>query len=264
MPRVPLFPLNLVLFPGQNLPLHIFEQRYKDMLARCLKNQEPFGVVLIKDGGRGSRGTPHSVGTLASVLTSEELEPGRCTVSMPHRDSCFHIMTRGEDRFRITSLDRREASYLVGDIEVFPDESAPEPAMLMVGQRVAGLFDEYYREVVALMGGWQRTTNAGERTMMFDMATLEMNQARLRSTSAGEPPRSLPVPMPPEDPRALANIIAAELNVQPDVKQELLELPSALSRLQREAEILAEETPQITERLRVHYRRRFSEFGRTN
>ena len=43
MPRVPLFPLNLVLFPGQNLPLHIFEQRYKDMLQRCLQNQEPFG-----------------------------------------------------------------------------------------------------------------------------------------------------------------------------------------------------------------------------
>jgi hypothetical protein len=72
------------------------------------------------------------------------------------------------------------------------------------------------------------------------------------------------VPVLPEDPRALANVIAAELNVQPDVKQELLETPSALARLQREAEILAEETPQIAERLKLHYRRRFSEFGRTN
>lgn len=264
MPRVPLFPLNLVLFPGQSLPLHIFEQRYKDMLQYCLENQAPFGVVLMKDAGRGSRGTPHSVGTLARVMSSEELEPGRCTISMPHRDSCFHIMTRGEDRFRVTSLDRREASYLVGDIEIFPDEPAAEPAMLMVAQRVSTLFDEYYREIVALMGGWQRSTIAGERTMMFDMATLEMNQARLRASGADEPPRSLPVPILPEDPRALANVIASELNVQPEVKQELLELPSALARLQREAEILAEETPQIAERLKLHYRRRFSEFGRTN
>jgi ATP-dependent Lon protease len=256
--------LNLVLFPGQSLPLHLFEQRYQDMLHYCLENQAPFGVVLIKDGGRGSRGTPHSVGTLARVLTSEEMEPGRCTVAMPHRDSCFHITTRGEDRFRITSLDRREASYLVGDIELFPDEPAPEPAMLMVGQRVAALFDEYYREIVALMGGWQRSTHAGERTMMFDMATLEMNQARLRASGSDELSRSLPVPMLPEDPRALANVIAAELNVQLEIKQELLELPSPLARLQREAEILAEETPQITERLKLHYRRRFSEFGRTN
>jgi Lon protease-like protein len=263
MPRVPLFPLNLVLFPGQTLPLHIFEQRYKDMLQRCLQNQEPFGVVLIKDGGRGSRGTPHQVGTLARVISSQEMEPGRCTIAMPHRDSCFHIVTRGEDRFRITSLDRREASYLVGEIEIYPDESAPEPAMLMVGQRVTSLFDEYYREVVALMGGWQRSTANGERTMMFDMATLEMNQARLRSAE-GDASRSLPVPVLPEDPRALANVIASELNVQPDVKQELLEMPSALARLQREAEILADETPQIAERLKLHYRRRFSEFGRTN
>jgi Lon protease-like protein len=183
---------------------------------------------------------------------------------MPHRDSCFHITTRGEDRFRITALDRREASYLVGDVEFMPDEPAPEPAMLMVGQRVSTLFDEYYREVVALMGGWQRVINAGERTLMFDMATLEMNQARLRASGIDDPSRSLPVPVLPEDPRALANVIASELNVQPDVKQELLETPSALARLQREAEILAEETPQIAERLKLHYRRRFSEFGRTN
>ncbi|MND01079.1 hypothetical protein D3C83_199160 [compost metagenome] len=72
------------------------------------------------------------------------------------------------------------------------------------------------------------------------------------------------MPSLPAEPSALANVIAAELNVQPSVKQELLESPSALSRLQREAEILAEETPQIEERLKLHYRRRFSEFGRAN
>ena len=264
MPRVPLFPLNLVLFPGQNLPLHIFEERYKEMLQRCLKNNEPFGIVLIRDGGRMGRGTPHQVGTLARVIESEEMEPGRCTVAMPHKDSCFHIKTRGEDRFRITSLDRREASYLVGDIEPYPDEAGNEPAMLMVGQRVAALFDEYYREVVALMGGWQKEVTPGERTMMFDMATLVRGQADLSGTEGKDLSRAISVPMLPEHPGALANVIASELNVQPEVKQELLECPSALARLQREAELLAEETPQIAERLKMHYRRRFSEFGRTN
>jgi hypothetical protein len=131
--------------------------------------------------------------------------------------------------------------------------------MLMVGQRVAALFDEYYREIVALMGGWQRSTHAGERTMMFDMATLEMNQARLRASGSDELSRSLPVPMLPEDPRALANVIAAELNVQLEIKQELLELPSPLARLQREAEILAEDhgapqapLPSPVQRVRTH------------
>lgn len=264
MTRVPLFPLNLVLFPGQTLRLHIFEDRYKEMLQRCLKNQEPFGVVLMKDGGRMGRGNPHSIGTLARITEVEEVEAGRCAVAMPHRDNCYNIKTRGESRFRITALNRREASYLVGDIELYPDEPAPEPAMLMVGQRVASLFDEYYREVVALMGGWQKGATPPERTVMFDMTRLELGQLRPQPGEREDIRRSLSVPILPEDPAALANVIASELQVQPDVKQELLETPSALARLQREAELLAEETPQIAERLKMHYRRRFSEFGRAN
>ena len=47
---LPLFPLNLVLFPGMPLPLHIFEERYKAMIGECLESQMPFGVVLIRDG----------------------------------------------------------------------------------------------------------------------------------------------------------------------------------------------------------------------
>jgi hypothetical protein len=62
----------------------------------------------------------------------------------------------------------------------------------------------------------------------------------------------------------LANVVACELNVQTNVRQELLETPSALSRLQREAEILTEETPQMEERLKLQHRRRFAEFGRGN
>jgi hypothetical protein len=260
--RLPLFPLSLVLFPGQTIPLHIFEERYKAMLKRCLDDQVPFGIVLIKDGGRFGRGTPHSIGTTARVLSVEEIDAGSCLWrdQAPHRGSCFHISVRGEERFRVTAIDRREAEYLVGDVEAYPDENAPEPAMLMVAQRVAALFDEYYRGVVAMMGNWQRNTEPGERTMMFNMATL----AASPSPAIGEDPRSITVPAIPTEPVLLANTIAGELNVQPNVKQELLESPSALTRLQREAEILAEETPQIEERIKLRYRRRFGEFGRTN
>jgi Lon protease-like protein len=66
--KVPLFPLNLVLFPGQNLPLHIFEERYKAMLKKCLAEQSPFGIALIRDSGRAFRGSPHNTGTVARVL----------------------------------------------------------------------------------------------------------------------------------------------------------------------------------------------------
>jgi len=260
--RLPLFPLSLVLFPGQTIPLHIFEDRYKAMLKRCLNEQIPFGIVLIKDGGRFGRGTPHSIGTTARVMTVEEIDAGSCLWrdQAPHRGNCYHITVRGEERFRVTAIDRREAEYLVGDVEAYPDEAAPEPAMLMVAQRVSALFDEYYRGVVAMMGNWQRTTEPGERTMMFNMASLTSSPSAI----IGEDPRSITVPSIPTDPVTLANTIAGELNVQPNVKQELLESPSALTRLQREAEILAEETPQIEERIKLRYRRRFGEFGRTN
>jgi hypothetical protein len=102
--------------------------------------------------------------------------------------------------------------------------------------------------------------------MMFDMAALVNGQANLQ-TSAGESsdsPRTIAVPCLPEEPTLLASIVAVELSVQPHVKQELLEMPSALARLQREAEILAEETPQLQERLQVQHRRRFSAFGMSN
>jgi len=261
--RLPLFPLTLVLFPGQTVPLHIFEERYKAMLKRCLDEQIPFGIVLIKDGGRLGRGTPHQVGTLARVITVQEVEAGGCPMPAPHKGSCYHITVRGEDRFRVTAIARREAEYLVGDLESYADEQAPEPALLMVAQRVSALFDEYYREVVALTGGWQRSAVPGERTMIFDMGTLASGSAGLgREGEDGS--RTIIVPSLPAEPGALANVIAGELNVQPSVKQELLESPSTLTRLQREAEILAEETPQIEERLKMHYRRRFGEFGRAN
>jgi hypothetical protein len=98
--------------------------------------------------------------------------------------------------------------------------------------------------------------------MMFDMSVLVKGQSQLQEGAEPDAkPRKIKVPSLPEDPVALANAVAAELNVQPEVKQELLEAPSALQRLQREAEILADETPQMQERLDQQVRRRFTSFG---
>ena len=199
--RVPIFPLNLVLFPGQALPLHIFEERYKQMLQRCLRERIPFGIVLIRESGRISRGSPHSVGTFARVTQVDEIPEGQCTVPAPHRGSCYHIVCRGDERFRVTALDRREAEYLVADVELFPDEPAPPPALMMVAQRVSTLFDEYYRNVIALMGGWQREAGPGEQTLLVDMTTLV---AGLNSRGEAEPEqapdRTVAVPALPTDP----------------------------------------------------------------
>ena len=66
--RIPLFPLNTVLFPGGVLPLKIFEQRYLDMAAACMKEDSLFGICLIDKGGEvGRAAVPHGVGTLATI-----------------------------------------------------------------------------------------------------------------------------------------------------------------------------------------------------
>ena len=62
--QVPLFPLNTVLFPGGPLPLRIFEPRYLDMISACMKDDAPFGVLLIRDGAETGPATTWDVGTL--------------------------------------------------------------------------------------------------------------------------------------------------------------------------------------------------------
>ena len=96
--ELPLFPLNLVLFPGMPLPLHIFEERYKAMIGDCLRNNSPFGVSLIRSGQEvGSPAEPFTTGTTARVLRSELLEQGR-----------MNILTKGERRYEIIEITQEE------------------------------------------------------------------------------------------------------------------------------------------------------------
>jgi Lon protease-like protein len=272
--RIPLFPFSLVLFPGAKLPIHFFEPRYRAMVQHCVRERAPFGVALIKEGRPelqpGSRpAVPFSVGTLAHLDRVEEVPEGNCP--QPHEGSCYNVLVRGGERFRITALDRRAAEYAVAEIELFPDEQAPPPAMAMVAQRVISLFDEYYRQIVKLMGGWQRESMPGGPVWVLDEMALVERHDRLvrerRTEAASEGGGTVPVihaQALPEDPVVLSYVVANELRVKPNVKQDLLEIPSPLLRLQREAEILTEETANLEEQARVFLRRRTSGFGQYN
>jgi Lon protease-like protein len=101
---LPLFPLNVVLFPRQPLPLHIFEQRYRTMIKQCIDNNEPFGVVLAYESD-----VPAEIGTTARVTDVKRLPDGR-----------MDIMTVGEERFRILNLRESEHGYLIGDVTMLP------------------------------------------------------------------------------------------------------------------------------------------------
>jgi uncharacterized protein len=107
--ELPLFPLNTVLFPGQMLPLHIFEDRYRLMIRRCLAEDLPFGVVLINRGPEvGTEAEPHLVGTIARILKSSH-QP----------DGTIDIVTVGQERFSIEHLIH-DQPYLRGEVKTLP------------------------------------------------------------------------------------------------------------------------------------------------
>jgi len=104
--ELPLFPLNTVLFPYAQLQLHIFEERYREMVNRCLEMDAPFGIVLIRTGGEvGETAEPYLVGTAVRIVTVHRYDDGR-----------IDIQVVGERRFRVRSLDETSA-YLVGRVE---------------------------------------------------------------------------------------------------------------------------------------------------
>jgi Lon protease-like protein len=79
--ELPLFPLQTVLFPGMVLPLHIFEARYRTMIDLCLRENKPFGVLLIRDGHEvGGPAITYRMGTSAYITQAETLPDGRINI----------------------------------------------------------------------------------------------------------------------------------------------------------------------------------------
>ena len=211
MPRIPLFPLNLVLFPRQGLPLHIFEERYKLMINRCMDESAPFGVVLIKSGDEvGGEAEPHDVGTTARVAKVQRL-----------RDGQLNLIALGRRRFRILVLDRSEA-YLSADVEYLENTGADDESALAQAKRVAPLFTEHVRLVMAISSQWTREVSL------------------------------------PAEPARLADYVASQLEAPVEVKQQLLETLSVPERLGRVNALLGESIRVLTGRWEESRKRRFA------
>ena len=177
--RLPLFTLKTVLFPGMTLPLHIFEERYKLMIERCVEQRAPFGVVLIRSGEEvGAPAEPHDVGTIARIAKLERLEDGRINLS-----------ALGERRFRIESLDQSEP-YLTGEVAYLNSQDRHAPETEGESQKVAALYGEQFRLVLSVTGQWVRSLSLpGEPEALADFvaanieATPETKQELLETRS---------------------------------------------------------------------------------
>jgi Lon protease-like protein len=137
--KVPLFLLNTVLFPGAEVALHVFEERYRQMMSYCLEHERPFGVVLIKEGLEvGGLATPHAVGTLAQISSFYKLDDGR-----------MYLTARGLHRFRIQYVGG-STPYPMGSVTQIPEESAEAPQQLAA--QLVALYERYRGAICAATG----------------------------------------------------------------------------------------------------------------
>jgi Lon protease-like protein len=222
--RLPLFPLNSVLFPGLLLPLNVFEERYRAMMRDLLKTDENeprrFAVVAIRDGREVAPTAPglpdqtalpergpaagfgedpiqafHRVGCVADAATIRERE-----------DGSFEVMVTGTTRVRLLSVDASGA-YLVAELEELPEDPGDGAGALAEG--VLRAFRTYQKRLAG---------------------------ARERSLTATELP---------DEPSVVSYLVAAAAVLDVPAKQRLLQAPDTATRLAEELKLLRTETAVI-------------------
>ena len=214
MTEIALFPLNTVLLPGASLPLHVFEERYRTMMADLLGEDIPgppggapdrtadeglplFGVARIREGLEvGGRAQTHDVGTLAAIEWVQR-----------HDDGTMELLTRGTLRFRIHErpFDAPYPRAIVEFLEEVPGDAADDALAF-----ARHAFERYLRSVAQLL-----------RT--------EPEEVEL-----------------PEDPVHASYALAGAMTLEPNVVQALLETPTATERLVRAARIARHEANLLT------------------
>jgi Lon protease-like protein len=167
-PLLPLFPLDLVLFPGTPLPLHIFEPRYKEMVAECLEEKKRFGIIRSADGSMAD------VGCTAEIVA----------VTKKHSDGRMDIVTEGRERFEVLEVDEQK-SFLRGQVLYFHDEPG-RPTESQVSHAL-----KLHSEIMAFAGANQKIPEDLDSPVSFHLAAslpldLDFKQALLSMRSEPE------------------------------------------------------------------------------
>ena len=192
--RLPMFPLNTVVFPGVTVPLHVFEDRYRDLVRHLLEVPDPaerlFGIVAIREGwevagqagGSGAR-SMYRTGCVVQLTTHEEYPDGR-----------FDIAAVGRHRMRVLETDGG-ATYLRARVEPLHARGDLSPAAAIEAARSLAVFERYRAAVSALRGGEVMTGGL------------------------------------PRDPELLSYVLSATCALTLPERQQLLESPTAAERL---------------------------------
>ena len=224
---LPLFPLGTVLYPGLLLPLHIFEDRYRQLVRDLLANGEAprFGVVAIREGretGVSGVSALYPVGCTAVLRQVQKYPDGR-----------YDIVTVGVQRFRLLSVDDSQP-YLRGEVEMLPDGAGDPAEAELAARAVRPAFSDYLRALASL--AQHDPQQAGAAAAAADE----------RAAGNGDPDEpGAGSPDLPAAPVALSYVIAALMVVDLPDKQALLAEPDAAGRLAAERAMLAKETGML-------------------
>jgi Lon protease-like protein len=266
--EIPIFPLRSVLCPGVALPLHIFEERYRLMIGRCIERGEPFGVVLLREGHEVGplRGQIAAVGTTAAIRRAGAYPDGR-----------LDILTVGQQRFRLEGLDSVSEPYLVGQVSLLDEPTGPEPELRDRAQRVGQRFLEYLEllqpaddadgpeieiefeiEVDASEpadaepGTDDESDDVDEKdddtdgSDTLDAGLTDVSPEQRRKLLMAAARRLTDT----DDPTALSYVLTALIQVDLAIRQELLEAPDTLERLVRLDGLLTRESWFLKQGLR--------------
>jgi Lon protease-like protein len=161
IPRLPLFPLGLVLLPAEVVPLHIFEERYKLMIGECLERRSEFGVLWMAEGGL------RDVGCTARVTQLlERMEDGR-----------MNILVQGADPFRLVHRIE-DLPYPAGDVELLDEDEDDDPSEPAAG---AGAREQYADLVERVTDSRPDPEALGQLDAYGMAATLEIAPAAKQS-----------------------------------------------------------------------------------
>lgn len=261
MIEIPLFPLRSVLCPGVALPLHIFEDRYRLMINRCIDRGEAFGVVLLREGRETGalRGEVAAVGTTALIRRAGT-----------HPDGRIDILTVGGQRFRLEGVDNVSQPYLIGRVSLLEEPTGPVALAAERAQRVGRHFLEYLEllqpegagdgpeieieieidvededgeggsgvdeEAADIGDGATDLTDVTDAVAQeLDAADLSPEQRRELLMTAAQRLTGT------DDPTALSYALTALIQVDLASRQELLESPHTAARLEQLERLLARE-----------------------
>jgi Lon protease-like protein len=255
MINLPLFPLHTVLCPGVALPLHIFEERYKVMVEECLADQNPFGVVLIREGREVGEGdlAVAEVGTLAEIREATRYPDGR-----------FDLVTLGTQRFRLESVRLAPGRFLVGEMEPLSEVLGAADRAQRLADQVSRRFIRYLellqldeRSAAASAGaaGAAAADEEGAEThgtafaieVEPDADATVPGEVREPESELDEAARRLAIP---NDPTVLSYLFSGIVQVESLRRQSLLEMETTEERLAELARLLELEISLLERRLK--------------